>query len=305
MTKRAFIVFLSLLLAALPALGLAGQAPITLTDMAGREITLARPATKIVALMPGDCESLYAIGAGDTLVGRGEWCNYPEQVAQVPSVESGFQLNVEQVVALAPEVVIMTKMGHTEENAAQLEKAGIQVFISDAQSLEDVYACLALLGKMTGHEAEAEKVAQDMQAAFADLAEKVKDMPRAAVYFETTELQYGLWPAVKGTFLHEIGELLHLDNVFGDMTAWAQVSEEEVIKRNPAYIVSTNLFASDGRDAAEEIKGRPGWDAIDAVKEGRVYGIGDMITRPAPRLVEAAQTLYELVYGQAEAQKAA
>lgn len=301
MTRRTLSVLLSLLLVMLPVTMLAqGDNAIVMKDMMGRDITLAAPAAKVVALMPGDCEVLYAIGAGDTLIGRGEWCNYPEEVLSVPSVESSYQINIEQVVALAPDVVIMTKMGQSQEHAAQLEKAGIQVFVSDAQTIADVYVSIDLLGKLTGHEEEAARLAADMQASFAAIAEETKGKPEATIYFESSELQYGLWPAVNGTFMHEIGDLLGLTNSFSDLSAWAEVSEEEVIKRNPDYIVSTVLFASDGRTADQEILSRPGWDAITAVRAGRVYAIGDTITRPAPRLVDAAQGLYNLIYGEAK-----
>ena len=88
MTRRILPVLLALLLALLPVTMLAANdAGLVLQDMTGREIKLEKAATKIVALMPGDCEILYAIGAGDTLVGRGEWCNYPAEVLEVPSVE--------------------------------------------------------------------------------------------------------------------------------------------------------------------------------------------------------------------------
>lgn len=306
MTRRILPVLLALLLALLPVTMLAANdAGLVLQDMTGREIKLEKAATKIVALMPGDCEILYAIGAGDTLVGRGEWCNYPAEVLEVPSVESSYQINIEQVVALAPEVVIMTKMGQSQEHVAQLEKAGIQVFVSDAQSLQDTYTAIDLLGKLTGHEEEAAQLFSSMQEQLAQLAELVKDQPRTTVYFETSELQYGLWPAVGGTFMHELGEMLHLDNVFGDMTSWTEVSEEEVIKRNPDYIIATNTFTSDGRPAEEEITARPGWDAITAVQQGHVYTVNsDMINRPGPRLVDAAQELYNLVYGAEEVKKA-
>ena len=252
MTKRTLSLLLSLLLVLAPMLAM-GEAPVLVTDMMGRDIRLNQPATKVVALMPGDCEVLYAIGAGDTLIGRGEWCNYPEEV-----------LNV----------------------------------VSDAQNIQDVYISIDLLGKLTGHEEEAAKLIEGMQTDFAALRDLTKDKPEATVYFESSELQYGLWPAVSGTFMQEVGELLGLTNIFGDLTAWAEVSEEEVIKRNPDYIVSTNLFATDGRAANEEIMARPGWNAITAVKEGHVYALGDTITRPAPRLVDAARALYDLIYGE-------
>ena len=74
---------------------------VTLTDMTGREITLDEPATRIVALTPSDCEILYAIGAGDLLVGRGKYCDYPAEVTEIPAVESGCDTNIEQIVELA------------------------------------------------------------------------------------------------------------------------------------------------------------------------------------------------------------
>ena len=83
-----------------PVLGCAEDAAVTVTDMTGREITLDAPATRVVALTASDCEILYALGAGDTLVGRGEYCDYPEDVQAVPSVQSGYETNVEQIIAL-------------------------------------------------------------------------------------------------------------------------------------------------------------------------------------------------------------
>ena len=75
----------------------ASGSAITVTDMTGREITLDEPATRVVALSAADCEFLYAVGAGDTLVGRGEYCDYPAEVLDVPSVQSGYDTNIEQI----------------------------------------------------------------------------------------------------------------------------------------------------------------------------------------------------------------
>ena len=88
---------------------------VTLTDMTGREITLDEPATRIVALTPSDCEILYAIGAGDLLVGRGKYCDYPAEVTEIPAVESGSDTNIEQIVELQPQVLLMSTMSQTDE----------------------------------------------------------------------------------------------------------------------------------------------------------------------------------------------
>lgn len=302
MTRRSLsllLAIIAMLLFATPAVH-AEQPALTLTDMVGRDITLSGPANKIVALMPGDCEILYAIGAGDTLVGRGEWCNYPEEVLALPSVESGYQLNIEQVVSLAPEVIIMTKMGHSEEHIQAFEKAGIQVFVSDAQSIEDTYTAIGLLGALTGHGDEAEKIVQSMKDEFAALSAAAAEHEGVSVYLETTELQFGLWPAPKGSFMHEIAEMLNMRNVFDDLEGWQEVSEEEVIKRDADFIITTNMYAVDGSLAVDEVMARQGWQTMSAVKNGKVFNITDTIIRPAPRLVDAAKDLYAIVYGETE-----
>ena len=99
---------------------------VTLTDMTGREITLDAPAERVVALTASDCEILYALGAGDLLVGRGEYCDYPAEVLDVPSVQSGYDTNIEQIIALEPQVLLMSTMAQTEEQVQQLEAAAVR-----------------------------------------------------------------------------------------------------------------------------------------------------------------------------------
>ena len=147
---------------------------ITVTDMTGREITLEEPATKIVALTPADCEILYAIGAGNTLVGRGEYCNIPAEVMDIPAVQSGAETNIEQIIALKPQVLLMTAMAQTEEQIKQLEDAGIKVVVSDAQDIEGVYTAIEMIGTLLGKNEEAATVVGDMKATFAEVTEQAK-----------------------------------------------------------------------------------------------------------------------------------
>ena len=118
---------------------------VTLTDMTGREITLDAPAERVVALTASDCEILYALGAGDLLVGRGEYCDYPAEVLDVPSVQSGYDTNIEQIIALEPQVLLMSTMAQTEEQVQQLEAAGVRVVVSDAQDIEGTYTAISMM----------------------------------------------------------------------------------------------------------------------------------------------------------------
>ena len=100
--------------------------------------------------------------------------------------------------------------------------------------------------------------------------------------------------------MHEIAEMLNMRNVFDDLEGWQEVSEEEVIKRDADFIITTNMYAVDGSLAVDEVMARQGWQTMSAVKNGKVFNITDTIIRPAPRLVDAAKDLYAIVYGETE-----
>lgn len=278
---------------------------ISVIDMAGREVKLAKPAERVVVLAAADCEILYEIGAGDKLAGRGEYCNYPEEAVEATSVQSGSTTNIEQIVALMPQVVIMPKMSQTKEHAEALENAGITVVATDAQTIAGVYEVVALIGEVTGKSVKAAGVVSDMKAAFAEISEKAQNSGKT-VYFEASPLQYGLWTAGSGTFMDEIAAMLGLKNAFWDVAGWAEVSQEQVIERKPDYIVTTSMYFGEGEKPEDEIMGREGWENIPAVQNGAVFNADtDEITRPGPRLAKAAKALYEFIYETAEKNTAA
>ena len=282
-----------------PAEEEAAEPFVTITDMTGREISLDEPATRIVALSAADCEVLYAIGGGDALVGRGEYCDYPAEVLDVPSVQSGYDTNIEQIIALEPQVLLMSTMAQTEAQIASLEDAGIRVVVSDAQDIEGVYTSIDMIGKLMGKEDNAKAVIDGMKATFADLQEKAQGDGTQTVYFEVSPLEYGLWAAGKNTFMNEITEMIGLKNVFDDVDGWAEISEEQVIERNPDYIVTITMYFGEGPTPVEEILSRPGWGEITAVKNEAVLNlVNNELSRPTPRLAEGAQMLYDFVYAE-------
>lgn len=271
---------------------------IVIKDMTGREVKLDAPADRIVVLDAADCEILYATGAGSKVVGRGEYCNYPEEVLAVPAVQSGSETNIEQIIALEPQIVLMTKMGQTVEQVEALENAGIKVFASDAQKIDDVYKAIELIGTIAGADDKAASVINEMKTAFSDLKSRVKDGEKKTVYYEVSPLEWGLWTAGEGTFMDELSDMLGLENIFSDVSGWAEVSQEQVIERNPDYIVTVAMYFGEGPSPVEEIMGRGGWQNINAIKNGNVLNADqNEISLPGPRLVNGAITLYEFVYG--------
>ena len=293
--KTLAMLIAAMMLLSVAAFAAAEDTSFTVTDMAGREITFDKPVERAVALTASDCEIIFALGAEEALVGRGEYCDYPPEVMDIPSVQSGNDTNIEQIIALEPEVLFMSTMAQTEEQVAQLEKAGIKVVVSDAQDIEGVYTAITMIGQVMGKAEEAQVIINDMQDAFAEIAANKLDGEKT-IYFEVSPLQWGLWTAGSGTFMNEVAEMMGLKNCFADVEGWASISEEQVLERNPDYILTITMYYGEGPTPEEEIMGRAGWENVTAVQNGSILNLVDNeLSRPAPRLVEGAQMLFDFV----------
>ena len=294
----------ALLLAALLALCLgcaaAEGASIAITDMYGREVTLDEPATRIVALTASDCEILCALGCGEALVGRGMYCDYPESVLALPVVQSGADTNIEEILALNPQVVLMSDMSQSKDMVDALEANGVKVVVSSADRIEEVYAAIRMIGALMGRDAEAEALIADMQATFDGIAAGSENTGKT-VYFEVSPLQWGLWAAGSNTFMDELAAMCGLTNAFADVDSWGSVSEEQVIARDPDYIVTITMYYGEGPTPVEEIMGRTGWEGMKAVRNGDILNAdSNAVSRPGPRLKDAALELYNFLNDIAE-----
>lgn len=271
---------------------------IVFKDMTGREIKLDAPVTSIVALTAADCEILYALGAGSLLIGRGEYCDYPAEVADVPSVQSGNETNIEQIIALKPQALVMSTMAQSEEQVAQLEAAGIKVIVSDANDIEGTYTAINMIGTLAGKTAEAEALVSSMRSAFSELAKKAGDGTKT-VYFEVSPLEYGLWTAGANTFMNEAANMLGVKNCFEDIDGWGEISQEQVIERNPDFIVTITMYFGEGPTPEEELLSRAGWQDVTAIKNKAILNLpNNELSRPGPRLVDGVKLLSEFILGE-------
>lgn len=295
MSRKLVSLLLVLVMALCAATALAEDTSVTVTDMHGREITLAEPAARIVALTPSDCEILCALGCEDALVGIGAYCDYPESILSLPVVNSGAETNIEEIIALKPQVVLMSDMAQTEEQVQALSDAGVQVVVSDANDIEGVYTAIRMIGALMAKNDEAEALIADMQATFDDIAAQSEDSGKT-VYFEVSPLEWGLWTAGKGTFMDELATICGLTNAFADVDGWAEISEEQIIVRDPDYIVTITMYYGEGPTPVEEIMGRTGWEGLKAITGENVLNAdSNEISRPGPRLKDAAIQLFNFI----------
>jgi iron complex transport system substrate-binding protein len=133
------------------------------------------------------------------------------------------------------------------------------VVISDAKDIDGVYTAIELIGAIVGKDDEAAAEIQGMKDSFAEIEGKVTGDGSQTVYFEVSPLEYGLWTAGSGTFMDEIATMVGLTNVFSDVDGWGEISQEQVIERDPDFIVTITMYYGEGPTPVEEIMSPDGW----------------------------------------------
>src|SRR3989440_6546071 len=209
-------------------------AGVGVTDDAGRRVTLAAPARRVVSLLPSFTEILFAIGAGERLVGRTAWCDYPPAALAVPSVGDGMPPNVEAVAARRPDLVVLYRSGPNVTAAEQLERLGVQTVLFDLNRLEDLGPVARRLGVLTGRTAAGDSLARAMDSLVSQGPESPTPNPKslAFVVWDNPPIVIGA-----GSFLDRLAGLAGARNVFHDIaTPSAQVSIETIAARNPGFI---------------------------------------------------------------------
>ncbi len=255
---------------------------IAVTDDAGRQVTLAAPGRRIVSLLPSFTEILFAIGAGDRLVGRTTWCDYPPEALAVPSVGDGMPPSVEAVAARRPDLVVLYRSGPNVTAAEQLERLGIRTVLFDLNLLEELGPVARRLGILTGRRAAADSLARVMDSLAAQ-------PPTPS----TQSLVFIVWdnpPIVigAGSYLDRLAVLAGARNVFHDIgSPSAQVSIETIAARDPDFVALLSDSAVPPRYAA-----RPEWRVVRAVRTARFLFLpGQLFGRPGPRAAEAIREL--------------
>jgi len=283
MTRRCFGA-LVLAGAAFAAVARAAAAAPSVVDDAGHTVTLAAPAQRVVSLAPHATELIYAAGGGARLVGTVSYSDYPDAAKQVPRVGDSRALDLERIAALKPDLIVVWQDGNADQQIDRLRALHIPLFVSEPRHLDDIATSLTRLGVLLGTSPVANAAAQAFRGDVAQLRARYASRAPVSVFFE-------VWnrPLMTLNGEHIISDVIRLcggRNVFAALKPLVPtVSMEAVLAANPAAIVT----ASASPDALESWHA---WPTLTAVKRGDLFTIdGDLITRPAPRIVQGAAQL--------------
>jgi len=271
---------------------------IKLTDGLGRSVELAAPAQRIISIAPSNTEILFALSAGKQIIGREEMSDYPAEAKDVTSIGSVFQkLNTEAIVALQPDLVLAAEINSPEQVKA-LEDLKLPVYyLPNPKTFDELYTNLETVGKLTGRSAEAAKLNEALKTRYAVVRQKLsqaKDAP--AVFYEIDATDptkpYTSGP---GTFIDLVIGLAGGKNIGAALSsAFAQISSEELVKQNPDIIVLGDALYG---VTPESVAQRPGWNALNAVKNNQVFAFDDnLISRPGPRLIDGLEQMAKLLH---------
>lgn len=259
-----------------------------LTDEAGRSVRVPARVERVVTLAPNLTEIVYAVGAGPRLVGNTTYCDYPPEAKQVVKVGDTLQPNIEKIIALNPQLVIVSTASQLEAFTKQLSEHDIAVYVTDPHDLEGIFHSIQNVGDLLGERERAEKLVNDLRARVNQIEERVKASKPVKVFYQVSPAP--LYTAGHDSWITDLirraGGVSVTANVLG---AWPRFSDEAALASHPEAIIMAagDTMSGEGEMAvAAPLKDSP------AVKTGRVYRInGDFLSRPGPRLVEGLEAM--------------
>ncbi|MCR6097418.1 ABC transporter substrate-binding protein [Salipaludibacillus agaradhaerens] len=276
-----------------------GNFPVTVTDGVGQEVTIEETPETIASLLPSSTEIVFELGAGDRMIGVSEYCNFPEETADI-QVIGAQDMDAELILSLSPDLLLVQEYHYQnhEDVLNEYEEAGIDVLVmGSAESFEETYDTIHMIGEATGTSDEADQIVTSMEERLEEIreqAETISEEDRQTVWVEVGPSP-DIFTTGQGTFMHEMLEAINATNAAEEESGWVQFTEEEIVTLEPDVIVTTYGYYIDNPEA--DVLARDGWSEVPAVQNERVYDVdNDTVTRPGPRLIEGVETLAKLVY---------
>jgi len=291
------VVLLSLFVACAPPADEVVSFPIEVTDQLGRVVKLEKIPERIISLAPSNTEILFALGLGDKVVGVTDFCNYPPEAQEKPKIGGFSTTNIEEVVALSPDLILATQR-HEASIIKALEGKGLTVFALAPQTLDEILESITLIGEITGKEEEASQLVTEMSNRIKAVTDKTDGLSEA----ERPRVLYITWDdplttAGGDTWYEELIVKAGGINIAHDLTRFPAISLEAVIAANPQVIIA-GIGMGTGEDsplqfALTEERLRN----VDARINNRVYGIDlDLSGRAGPRIVDGLEQFAKAIH---------
>ena len=263
-----------------------------ITDDSGRRVSLPSHIDRIVSLAPNLTEIVFAVGAGNTLVGNTTYCDFPSEAKNVEKVGDTLHPSLEKIIALRPQLVLVSTASQLEVFTEQLKTHQIEVFVTDPHDLDGVFNSISQVGEIVGKQDGAKALVAKLRARSLAVKNAVQPLPRIRTFYQLSAEP--LYTAGHDSFVTDLLQRAGADSVTADVPgAWPKYSAESALAAKPeAIILPTGGSMGNGNtNVAEALKNSP------AVRQGRVYKINDdHLVRPGPRAVEGLEEMAKALH---------
>ncbi|HKO62865.1 MAG TPA: cobalamin-binding protein [Pyrinomonadaceae bacterium] len=265
-------------------------------DDSGRTVSIPTNVERFVSLAPNLTEIAFAIGAGERLVGNTTFCNYPEPAKNVTKVGDTLQPSIERVLALKPQLVIVSTASQLQAFATQLDQHGVAIYITDPHDLDSIFRTITNLGDVLNEPAAASALVHQLRTRTEAVERAVAGRPRVRVFFQLSGQP--LYTAGKSSFVTNLIERAGGKSVTSDVNeAWPRLSDEAALASRPEAVI---MLSGESMGASANLKVAPALKTSPAVRNGRLYVIdGDLLTRPGPRLVDGLEQIARALHPEA------
>jgi len=258
----------------------------TVTDELGRTITVPEHPHRLICLAPNVVDDVYALGAGADVIAVTDFVKYPAEAKSKTSVGIPLTPSIEKIVSLHPDLVLGFGLMKNTDTMNRLEQLGIPVFMVAPHGLAGIYQSIASIGKVLNREAAARTLIGKLRAREAAIRQRVSGKPVVSVLMP-------LWydPVItigKHAFITELIEVAGGRSITNDLPEeWPQVSLEAVLARKPESL----LLERGSKMTFEQIRSRPGWATLPAIRNRKIYYTDDRIEIPSPMVFDALEEL--------------
>jgi iron complex transport system substrate-binding protein len=266
-------------------------------DEAGRTVRIPQPVQRIVSLAPSLTETIYALGLQDRLVGDTDFCDYPPDAQKKTKVGGAINPSLEQIAALRPDLVLVTKSLNLIETVNALDSLGISSYGTDPHTVKDIVSSTERLAGVLGAPEAGATLGADLERHLADLQQRLNGVPPRRVLFIVWSDP--LISAGKNTFIADALRLAGATSIVDSSQDWPHMSLEEVVRLQPDFLVFAASHSDSGQNDFDVLAERPGWRGLDAVRNRRFAVISDAVNRPAPRIVSAIEDLARQLHPEA------
>lgn len=265
--------------------------PINVVDSYDREVKIESEPMRIISIAPSITETIFALGAGDKLIGRTDYCNYPQEVKDIESIGSLQEPSIEKIVDLKPDLVIAST--HFKEDVLKkLEEADVKVVVLyGEESFEGVYEVIEKVGQVLDKKDAADSLVSNMKSRVDNVIDRVKDLEKKDVYYVVGFGEYGDFTAGGDTFIGNMIEMAGGKNAADDVKGW-KYSLENLVEKDPDILICS-MYG----DTKDKLVNANGYKELTAVKEGRLYEIDkNLLELQGPRLVDGLEALAEIIH---------